>query len=915
MSKPLSWKGDILTPPASPRAVDGGGGSLAGGTHYFAVVALLETGPVLAQSLPSPETTVSLGAGRTATVTWNAVPGAERYRIYRGTSGGALSRYIETPDAATSVAYSGAGEQAGTPPSSATEWVIKNLIEFKNVENVLVDGNLLENVWAAGQNGYAIVITPRNQSGGASWVRVRDVTFSNNIIRNAAGVLTLTGYDDLAPSQQTKRIAFRNNLIYDIDPVGGWAKVFVMGLGPATVVFDHNTIIHRNTSVLFAYGPTIWGLTFTNNLTTHDAYGIMGNGGRPGSYSIDMYFPDGVVTHNVLAGGVASAYPSPNAFPSVAEFQASFVDPANDDYRVRSSSPFYTAGSGGTVPGVDFGQLNAALGGTPPPASPTAPPPSSNTPPVARPGGPYASTPGAPFVADGSASSDAEGPIATHTWWWHDDIVIYAADIAAGDIAGTAWTRVARGDAAGGAALSNPDRGAAKITTPAAAPASYVDVRFYAAAGVPYRLWMRARADADSYTNDSLYLQFSGRVDSAGRALDRIGTSSAASMVLEEGNGAGLAGWGWNDDDYGGVAAPIYFATSGPQTIRVQQREDGIMWDQIVLSAATFASTAPGSTRGDTTIVPRSLGSTSAAVTSHAYDVAGVYPVVLTVQDAAGLSASAVTTASIGGGGGGLAANAGGPYTGTTGNTVSFAGTASGASSSAQYLWRFGDHIVLDPGDMAITGSRWQRVPDASAATGAAIHNADWQQPKLTSATASPASYVEASFQAAAGVPYRLWIRMRADGDSWTNDSIYVQFSGSVTAGGAAVHRIGSGSAMGVVLEDGNGAGVLGWGWADGGYGVVDAPIYFNSDGDQRIRIQQREDGVRIDQIVISADTYAWTAPGATKQDATIVPVFPTAARGATPSHRYRFAGVFPVQLIVADGSRSASATTTATVR
>ena len=99
------------------------------------------------------------------------------------------------------------------------------------------------------------------------------------------------------------------------------------------------------------------------------------------------------------------------------------------------------------------------------------------------------------------------------------------------------------------------------------------------------------------------------------------------------------------------------------------------------------------------------------------------------------------------------------------------------------------------------------------------------------------------------------------------------------------------------------------------GYGVIDAPIDFNSDGDQRIRIQQREDGVRIDQIVISADTYAWTAPGATKQDATIVPVFPTAARGATPSHRYRFAGVFPVQLIVADGSRSASATTTATVK
>src|SRR5690606_34640489 len=101
------------------------------------------------------------------------------------------------------------------------EWVVKNLIELKNAQNVTVDGNVIENVWAAGQNGYAIVLTPRNQSGGASWVRVRDVTFSNNIIRNAAGVLTLVGYDDLAVSQQTRRVTFSNNLIYNIDPQGG----------------------------------------------------------------------------------------------------------------------------------------------------------------------------------------------------------------------------------------------------------------------------------------------------------------------------------------------------------------------------------------------------------------------------------------------------------------------------------------------------------------------------------------------------------------------------------------------------------------------------------------------------------------------------------------------------------------------
>jgi hypothetical protein len=920
--KPLAWRGAILSTPASVRAWDSGsGGSLAAGTHYFKVVALLDTGPVVAQSLPSVESAASVAGSRTATVSWAAVSGAERYRVYRGTAPGSQSVYMETASNATTFQYTGTGERSGRVPTFASEWVIKNLIELKNAEQVLVDGNVIENVWAAGQNGYAIVITPRNQSGAAPWVRVRDVTFSNNIIRNATGVLTLIGHDDLATSQQTKRITFRNNLIYGMDPVGGWVKTFVMGYGPSGIVIDHNTIVHKNTSVVFPYGPTIYGFVFTNNVTLHNEYGIMGDGGRPGSYTINMYFPDGVVTNNVLAGGAASAYPSPNSFPSLAQWDASFIDAANADFRLRSSSVFYTAGAGGTVPGVDFGTLNTALssGADSPaeePAEPTTPPPSTNTAPVARPGGPYTAAVGAPFITDGSASSDAEGSLTSFTWRWHDDVVLYAHDVPASDIVGSAWTRVARTDAAGGSAISNPNRGAAKIATPFASPASYVDVRFHAAAGVPYRLWVRTRAEGDAYSNDSLYLQFSGRVDAQGAAQDRIGTSAAASLVLEEGNGAGVSAWGWNDEVYGGVAGPIYFATSGPQTIRIQQREDGIMWDQIVISSAAYGSRSPGSTRNDATIVPRTLGTSSATVASHTYAIGGQYPIVLSVQDGGGLVSSAATSVNVSASGStGVTASAGGPYSGTIGQAVTFDASASRASTTAQYLWTFGDDVVLDSSSLKATGSRWQRVNDSSAAGGTAIWNVDWQQPKISTALSAPASYVEATFRAAAGVPYRLWVRMRADNDAWTNDSIFVQFSGSVTAGGVAVNRIGTTGAMGVVLEEGNGAGVLGWGWADGGYGTIGAPIYFNNDGEQRVRIQQREDGLRIDQIVISADTFSAAAPGSLKQDTTIVPMFGSDARGAVVTHRYKFAGVFPVQLTVADGAASATAGTTATIR
>ena len=49
----------------------------------------------------------------------------------------------------------------------------------------------------------------------------------------------------------------------------------------------------------------------------------------------------------------------------------------------------------------------------------------------------------------------------------------------------------------------------------------------------------------------------------------------------------------------------MYFAASGPQTIRIQVREDGLSLDQIALSAGRFAASAPGATKNDTTILAR----------------------------------------------------------------------------------------------------------------------------------------------------------------------------------------------------------------------------------------------------------------------------------------------------------------------
>jgi hypothetical protein len=643
--KPLAWRNAILAAPASPRATAGSGGALASGTHYFRVVALMATGTRTANSAPSVEVRATVSSGGSVAVSWSRVNAADKYRVFRGTAAGTQTRYMDTT--ATSLTYTGSGELSGTPASSGTKWVVKNTLELKNAQRVTVDGNVLENCWSAGQYGYAIVLTPRN-SGRAPWTRVQDVTFTNNIVQHVAGVLNLAGFDDSDPTLRTERIAFRNNLFADVNHTvyGTNAKALLVGAGAATLVFDGNTIIHSNSSVLYAYGAAMSGLVYTNNISQHHRYGIMGDGATTGIPTITKYFPGATVRCNVLAGGSASLYPTPNAFPSVADWNASFVNAAAGDYRLIAGSPVASASCSGTIPGVDFAKLNAAIGGMAADDPGPVEPPPSNQAPVADAGGPYTATVGALMSADGTGSTDPDGSVLDYLWHWGDEVLVRAADLPASAIRGTEWIRSTQSDAAGGAMILNPDRGAAKRAAALASPGSYVEFTVNAAAGVPYYLWLRMRPSNNAFENDSLYVQFNRAVDAQGAALARIGTTNGLSLILEEGEDAGVAGWGWNDSSWGATAPPIYFSQSGLQTIRIQQREDGVGWDQLILSSAA-KTTRPGLLKNDTTIVDDSFGTSTGVSAAHRYMRVGTYPVRLVVTDSAGASAAATATATV----------------------------------------------------------------------------------------------------------------------------------------------------------------------------------------------------------------------------------------------------------------------------
>jgi len=184
--------------------------------------------------------------------------------------------------------------------------------------------------------------------------------------------------------------------------------------------------------------------------------------------------------------------------------------------------------------------------------------------------------------------------------------VLWTANVGPEAIHGD-WTRTADASAAGGFALQNPDRGRAKVAPAMAVPANYFEIAFTAPAAVRYHLWIRMRAQNNSLSNDSVHLQFSDdSQDATGAPYARIGTSSSAEVVLQDGPSppGPPHGWGWTDNGWETNGPAIYFASSGPKTLRIQQREDGVYIDQIVLSPDAWLNVAPGQTRDDTVIQP-----------------------------------------------------------------------------------------------------------------------------------------------------------------------------------------------------------------------------------------------------------------------------------------------------------------------
>lgn len=217
-------------------------------------------------------------------------------------------------------------------------WSVKNLLELKNAQRVLISGNLFEYNWPSAQNGFSILFTPRNQDGTAPWSTVRDVTFKNNVVRHVAAGINIGGHDSNQRSRQTRRILIADNLFYDVGGRWDGGRLLQLVGGVDDVTFTRNTVFE--TGVLVVAGDTNpnHGFVFKDNIVQRNRYGIKGGDVGSGEPTLARYFRDADISGNVVIPSGGDRFLPGNFI--VPRDDVGFVDYSHHDYRLRPDSRF-----------------------------------------------------------------------------------------------------------------------------------------------------------------------------------------------------------------------------------------------------------------------------------------------------------------------------------------------------------------------------------------------------------------------------------------------------------------------------------------------------------------------------------------------------------------------------------------------
>jgi hypothetical protein len=282
----------------------------------------------------------------------------------------------------------------GQPGFAAPAFIVKNHFELKNAQRVLFDSNMLEDDWGGfSQNGYSIVLTPKNQGNATSNVcplcQVTDVTIRYVTISHVAGGFQIA--NTVSPPLNGVPLAGERYSIHDVI-IDDIERTLYVGFGNFAQVSTaaqpvlQNVMINHVTAFapheLFNVGAPpstqMPGFTFTNSIVLSGTYPMWSTGAYGTSDCANGDVPLSIMNscfsgYNFSYDAIISApaqYP-PSKWPSGNWFYSTpddldFVNYNNGDggdYHLLPSSPAKGAASDGGDLGANVDAVMNAING------------------------------------------------------------------------------------------------------------------------------------------------------------------------------------------------------------------------------------------------------------------------------------------------------------------------------------------------------------------------------------------------------------------------------------------------------------------------------------------------------------------------------------------------------------------------
>ena len=174
-------------------------------------------------------------------------------------------------------------------------FIVKNSFELKNAQRVLLEGNLMENVWGGfTQHGYQIVLTPKSQvnkiTSTCPLCLVANVTVRYNELRHSgAGIAISAGLSAFGgPAQGLEYVSVHDDVLDDVNAVQYFGGGGTLGLSANPLMFWHDVTVNHITASAANWMLMVAGskqpsqmrnLTLTNNILVVGRYQITDNGG------------------------------------------------------------------------------------------------------------------------------------------------------------------------------------------------------------------------------------------------------------------------------------------------------------------------------------------------------------------------------------------------------------------------------------------------------------------------------------------------------------------------------------------------------------------------------------------------------------------------------------------------------------